>query len=294
MRSPVTWYGGKGNAVKCILPHLEAVPHRTYVEPFGGGASILLAKRPAPVEVYNDVHRDLVNLFKVIADETLFKEFQRRAALLPYSRQLFYEYRDTLADELDPVTRAVKFYVVARQCFSGSAAGGNASWSFSVTASRRGMSMTTSGWLSGIEALPALHARLQRVQIECADWTFILDTYDTPDTLFYLDPPYHMDTRSSNTYTHEMDDDGHRALVARLLTLRGKAVISGYDHAVYAPLTDAGWRKLSWDTVSSAAGRTRKTGIQGDGAALVRVKRTEVLWLSPGSASQMRLFGEDA
>ena len=66
MRSPIVWFGGKGNMVKKLLPYCD-VPHQTYVEPYGGGASLLFAKRPSPVEVYfvgnnGNGHSDLVQL----------------------------------------------------------------------------------------------------------------------------------------------------------------------------------------------------------------------------------------
>lgn len=90
MQSPVRWYGGKGKMTQKIVPVLQGIPHRVYVERLAGGASILLAKRPAPVEVYNDIYGDLVNLFKVIADPDLYTQFERRVWLLPCSRALFY------------------------------------------------------------------------------------------------------------------------------------------------------------------------------------------------------------
>ena len=64
IRAPFPWFGGKGSPKikKALLTALP--PHRFYVEPFGGGASILLAKTPAEVEVYNDVNRGVVNFFR--------------------------------------------------------------------------------------------------------------------------------------------------------------------------------------------------------------------------------------
>ena len=45
--------------------------------------------------------------------------------------------------------------------------------------------------LSRIEPiLEAAHERLEAVVFECLDWAELVSRYDTPDTLFYLDPPY--------------------------------------------------------------------------------------------------------
>jgi len=65
MRSPINWVGGKGNMVAKLLKYIP--PHYVYVEVFGGGASLLFAKKPSPVEVYNDIDVNLVNFFRYIA-----------------------------------------------------------------------------------------------------------------------------------------------------------------------------------------------------------------------------------
>ena len=51
LRSPITWFGGKGCFRRKLYPLLP--DHQAYVEPFGGGGSVLLGKDPAPIEVYN-------------------------------------------------------------------------------------------------------------------------------------------------------------------------------------------------------------------------------------------------
>ena len=70
MIKPLIWYGGKGLLAQKLVPLLPQ--HRIYVEPFAGGASVLFAKPPSPVEVLNDVHGDLVNFYRVLRDPALF------------------------------------------------------------------------------------------------------------------------------------------------------------------------------------------------------------------------------
>ena len=78
IRAPFPWFGGKGS-VKIKRTILDALPpHKFYLEPFGGGASILLSKPPAEVEVYNDVNRGIVNFFRVIASRDYFGPFMAR------------------------------------------------------------------------------------------------------------------------------------------------------------------------------------------------------------------------
>ena len=85
IRAPFAWFGGKGSPkIKSAL--LAALPpHRFYVEPFGGGASILLAKPPAEVEVYNDVNRGVVNFFRVLASRDYFGPFMSRVSTRSFS-----------------------------------------------------------------------------------------------------------------------------------------------------------------------------------------------------------------
>lgn len=285
MRSPIWWFGGKGRMVKKLLPLFP--PHHTYVEAFGGGASLLFAKRPSPVEVYNDLDGGLVNFFRVLRDPRRFKQLYRLVQSTPYAREEYDFCRETWQDCADDVERAWRWFVVARMSFSGRFGSGYGSV---VTTSDRGMAGTCSNWLSIIDQLPQIHARLMRVQIENSDWRVILDRYDTLDTLFYLDPPYLPDTRSSGKYKHELTLEDHADLVGVLLDIKGKAILSGYDHEVYTPLADAGWQKHTWATACYAAGRTRNSSLQGAGAALDKQARVECAWVSPGDSRQLGLF----
>ena len=255
---------------------LPLVPqHTTYCEVFGGGAALLFSKRPSPVEVYNDIDSALYEFFRVLADSALFEQFHRRVALLPYSRELYDECRATWEEQTDIVERVWRWYVVARQSFGGRFGGG---WGLVLAASTRGMAETTSTWISGLAELPAFHRRVQRVQIEHLDWRRCLEQYDTPETFFYLDPPYVTETRSAKRYAHELTMADHVELVERVQVLTGMVMLSAYPHDLYLPLAAAGWDETRFETACYAAGRTRATGIRGDGAALRMQARTEVVW----------------
>ncbi|MGB9887903.1 MAG: DNA adenine methylase [Moorellales bacterium] len=277
LRSPIMWYGGKGMMVKKLLPLIP--PHKIYVEVFGGGASLLFAKEPSEVEVYNDVDGGLVNFFRVLRDPEKFARFYHLVAFTPYSREEFNFCRKTWRDCEDEVERAYRWFVVARMSFSGAFA---RSWAFGVTCSHRGMSGAVSRWLSTLEMLPAIHERLMRVQIENQDFRELMPTYDTDDTFFYLDPPYVPDTRQEmGVYPCEMGLDDHREMVDLILGLKGAVMLSGYRHEVYLPLEEAGWERLDFETSCHAVGRTRITGIKGEGSATEAAPRVESVWLNP-------------
>ena len=289
MRSPIWWFGGKGPMTAKLLKLIP--PHRIYVEPFGGGASILFAKEPSQIEVYNDLDSGLVNFFRVLRDPKKFEKLHRLVYLTPYSREEYCFCRDTWQQCEDDVERAYRWFVVARMSFSGRF---GSSWSFGVTKSCRGMAGKCSQWLTTIEYLPEIHRRLMQVQIEHRDFREIFKIYDTPDTFFYCDPPYVPDTRRGGQYKHEMTLQDHQELVEILLQIKGKVILSGYSHAVYAPLEQNGWKLLNYKTACHAVGRTRATGILGDGAALEKQARIESVWVSPNAQDtgkqQLRLF----
>jgi DNA adenine methylase len=264
MRSPIRWYGGKGQMLAKLLPLLP--PHQTYVEPFAGGAAVFFAKAPAPVEVLNDVDSGLVNFYRVLRNPAQFAEFARLCELTPYSREEWQDCKAAWQAEPDPVTRAWAWFVWVRQSFGG---GGQtqAGWQLVVSDSTTGQAETVTNWLRAVTGLPAVHARLQMAQIEHQDWRGILDQYDAPATLFYCDPPYLQDTRGRHRYTHELTADDHVALVEGLLTVRGMVMLSGYIHPLYRPLEHAGWQRIDYATYATIA--QSQTG------------RTETIWLNP-------------
>lgn len=67
--APFGYFGGKAYLRTAIIPLIDAYPHRTYCEPFGGAGWVLFAKKPSPVEVYNDANKDVVAFFKVVVTE---------------------------------------------------------------------------------------------------------------------------------------------------------------------------------------------------------------------------------
>lgn len=277
--APFMWYGGKGNLVK----QLRMPPSKVYVEPYCGAASVFWHLTPRPVEVLNDLHSEIINLYRVLQDVGKFRELAHRLVWTPYSVD---EFRKALADEeRDDVGRAWAMFVRQNQGFGGHA-GTEGDWG-RVFVSKRGMAKNVAAWRTRLACLPVWHARLGRVQLDSRDALEVVRYWDGPAPLFYLDPPYVLETRvNGDVYQHEQDDAHHRALVELLLTIEGQAVLSGYDSEIYAPLAAAGWGVKRIETVCSAAGRVRGSKLRGTGAALEHVSRTEVVWTKENRAAR--------
>lgn len=282
--APVQWFGGKAKLTGWILPLLPQ--GATYVEPFCGAASLLWARFRTGVEVLNDIDDNIVNLFRVLQDPKAFQEFAHRITWTLYSRAELVR-AIGLRNSACPVERAWSFFLRVNQGFSGEPATSPGSWS--VTKTGRLGDLATSRWSSRLGCLEWWHSRLQRVFVEHTDALECIRRWDTPGTVFYCDPPYVLGTRTGGVYTHECSDDFHRDLVSALLSIQGAAALSGYESDIYAPFAAAGWTVHRRKTSAFAAGRDRRYGMTGSGAATRKAARTECLWVSPG-AGQLALL----
>jgi DNA adenine methylase len=220
------WYGGKFSHLGWLLPLLPQCHH--YCEPFSGSAAVLLNRFPSPVETYNDIDGDVVNFFRVLRDRS--EELIRVCALTPFSREEYYQAIHGSQHGISDVERARRFFIRARQTRTGLAQTASLGrWANCKNTSRSGMSGVVSRWLGGVEGLDEVADRIMRVQIENRPAIDVIKLYDSPNTLFYCDPPYVHSTRGdTKSYGFEMDDRQHRLLADTLKSIEGKAAISGY------------------------------------------------------------------
>lgn len=271
-RPALRWFGGKWKLAPWIISHFP--PHRVYVEPFGGAASVLLRKPRTYAEVYNDLDAHAVNLFRVLREPAQAARLIELLRLTPFARDEFkagYEPSD------DPIERARRLVAVAFMGF-GSNAHNFYPTGFRSNSNRSGTT-PSHDWANYPDALAATVERLQGVTIESRDACEVMARHDGPDTLHYVDPPYPWDTRSrgrSNDprrhgYTHELTDGDHAALLTFLRGLRGMVVLSGYRCTMYDDAL-GDWQRHDRDAYA-------------DGAR----PRIESLWLNPAAVSARQI-----
>ena len=277
MKSPIPIYGGKHYMTKFLLPHIPK--HEIYVEVFGGGAKLLLAKDISPTEVYNDIDSNLVNFFRVLRNKEQSERLIDMCKLTPYSREEFYEIRNDIDQTTDPIERAWKFFTVCRMAFAGRHK--SPSWARCLTRPSRNMALHVSSYISAIQDLEPLHERLFSVLIEHQDFKKIIPSCDNKNAFFYLDPPYvHSSRKGKDRYKHEMSNEDHLELVEIILSAKGKFIISGYENEIYSKLEKYGWKKFNYQTISWAA--ARKKG-EKKGEISKKQKREECIWKSPNA-----------
>lgn len=269
-RPILRYHGGKWKLAPWIIEHFPA--HRVYVEPFGGGASVLMRKARSYGEVYNELDGQIVNLFRVCREQP--DALISLLHMTPFARDEFLESYEPHAD---PVEQARRTVIRSFMGFGSAAACGEKT-GFRANSNRSGTT-PAHDWANFPTALRAIAERLKGVVIENRDAATVIRQHDGEQTLIYADPPYVHDTRSIGNpyckkgYRHEMSDDQHRELASVLREARGMVVLSGYGCDLYD-------RELypDWQRVERAA--------HADGAR----DRVEVLWLNDAaSRQQMRL-----
>jgi len=254
-RPALRYFGGKWRLAKWIISRFP--PHQVYVEPYGGGASVLLRKPRSRAEIYNDIDGEIVNFFRVLRDPELASRLEALVEMTPFARdelELAYEPIN------DPVEQARRTAVKSLMGYGTNAI--HRPSGFRSNSTRSGTTPATD-WMTWPAHIEALAARLRGVVIENRDALTLIDEHDSPRTLFYFDPPYFYATRPrTERYSIELSDDGHLALLARIQEVEGMVVLSGYASDLYDDVLE-GWRR---DEMPAMA----------DGAR----PRTEVLWMN--------------
>lgn len=275
VNSPLKWHGGKSYLAKQIValfppkcqnpnnPAKDDPGYLHYVEPYAGGLSALLANDPEGIsEVVNDKNSDLTRFWMVLQREDLFGIFQMLSQSTPFS-QAEWEMAESPYDHMPEgcpqrhVYEAHRFFVRCRQSLAGRM---DSFAPLSRTRTRGGMNEQVSAWLSAVEGLPAVHARLKRVVVLNDDALAVIRRQDGPRTLFYLDPPYLHSTRATTgEYEHEMDLEAHAELLDTLNQLKGRFLLSGYHSGLYDQWAAEGdYRCHEFDLPNNSAGGKSK------------------------------------
>jgi DNA adenine methylase len=189
-RSALRYFGGKWALAPWIIDHMPQ--HRVYVEPFGGAASVLLRKPRSRVEVYNELDDEIVGIFRVIQNPVQCRELIKRLRRTPYSRR---EFERAFEISTEPVERARRAIIRCYMSFHHSALFNPKKTTFADARHNRGGSSKSSEWASYPRTLAAVCRRLSSVIIENSDALRVIRVQDSPDTLFFVDPPYVMSTR---------------------------------------------------------------------------------------------------
>lgn len=264
--APVLRYpGAKWNLAPWILQHLPK--HHVYVEPFFGSGAVFFHKKPTRTEYINDLDGDIVNLFRVLREDTA--RLVELVEFTPWARE---EYIGSFDITPDPLERARRTLVRFWQAYGGTAHGRGyrSGWRHDGPQSGVGKGVT-SQWANMPARIQATALRLRHAMIENLPAIELLGRLNHENVLAYIDPPYVGRTRKWKAFYREemLDEAVHRDLLEFLLDFRGMVVLSGYATDLYDTLLS------DWLRVTRMA-QTEQAGV-----------REEVLWINPAAAKRL-------
>ncbi|GGC84403.1 DNA adenine methylase [Enterococcus wangshanyuanii] len=261
MKRILNYPGSKWNSADIIIGQMPK--HETYVEPFFGSGAVFFNKDKSKVETINDMDCRIVNFFRVCRDYP--DQLVDKVLMTPHSRQ---EYYNSYQVSKDPIEDARRFMVRCWQAI-GAKTSDRTGWRSIINPNGPD---TSGDWAKVWSRVEEVAYRLKGVQIENQDALKLLDRYNRPDVLTYVDPPYLLETRSKRLYQHEYSISDHEELLDLLTKFKGNVILSGYESKMYEKaLID--WNKISF-------------GVQAETGA----KRTEVLWMNYDPPGQLSLL----
>jgi len=219
----IPYMGGKFELGRKLIPMIP--PHVRYIEVFLGGGSMFFRKRKAKLNVLNDKHNDLINLYLSVMH--YWEIFMHDCESLLKSRTLYDGFKDELKEEIKykdmpyPL-RAAKYFYVIKNAFNvnfHNPISKEAEWNEKM-------------W----NCLDFSKKKLEDTMIENLDFRELLHRYPPrEDDFWYLDPPYVVAGERGDYYVHSLDMDDHEALFEmckKIDSEGGKFMVSYDDHAV--------------------------------------------------------------
>lgn len=254
---------------KHIIPLLPE--HKIYAEPFCGSAAMLFAKGiPDNIfatgsyrEVINDTNQFVVNFFRVLQNKDLFDELNHRIIYTPYSYVEYQKAVDILKNQSESASQielAWAFFYSINNSFANKLNGG---WMTSKLSSNNAQTH----YVRSLK-LTDVRERFKLVYIDNRDAVKFIEKWDSPETCFYVDPPY-PDTAQGHYSGYTQQDFEH--LLATLNGIQGKFVLSCYDN----PAVPDYWERHHFDSVALSTGKTRNSKHTDHSGS----KRTECVWV---------------
>ena len=263
--TPFGYYGSKQRLASQMLRYLPE--HHCWIELFGGSLALTMAKRPAPIEIVNDLDDEIVNVFEQLRNHS--DELVRQIALTPYARVEHARSRSPLPTD-SGLERARKFLVQAMTSINGVVGGHQGGFSVSNTYTREGREARVNRWRRYPERLAAVIDRLKDVRVEHQEAGKLLGQFaDRPATAVYIDPPYLAD-RADGYRVEAQCTDYHTALLKQAIECSCMIMVSGYASTLYKETLG---KMGKWQCV--------KLGAATQGTNGKRYAREEVLWLNP-------------
>jgi DNA adenine methylase len=256
IKTPISYYGGKKQMLKYILPLIP--DHKVYSEPFFGGGAVFFAKKEAKCEMINDINHNVINFYRVY--QTRPAELNERVKVSLFARHYHNQAREIYRnpDLHSDIDRAWAFWFLANACFNGDLYG-NMKFSRADDRSYKFIQSAKENLIN-----PLTIKRIEKAQIDCRDALLVLEAMDQPKTFHYVDPPY-MNADQGHYTGYTLSD--YQNLLTKLSTLKGRFLLSCYPDE----LVEIYAKEYKWQ-VHGIQMRASASAIHGK-----RVMKTELL-----------------
>ena len=263
MKAIMKYPGSKWSIAEWIISFFPE--HHSYLEAFFGSGAVLFNKPRSNIETVNDLDGNVVNLFEWIKKDP--ERLAHEIYWTPYARQVYEDAFAAVPE--DSLQKAVNFYIRLNMGHGFRTTGEKVGWKNDIRGRER--AYATQDWCNLPEKIIQAAERLRGVQIENKPAVELIQKFNYPNVLVYLDPPYVLSTRCRKQYRLEMDDKDHNDLMDVCLAHKGPVILSGYDNDLYKDRL-RGWHREETSCYSQACKKTR-----------------EVLWMNFKPDIQMRI-----
>ncbi len=213
------------------------------IDLFGGSFCVSLNYERNVIKTANELNRDITNFFEVLRNHE--DELVELLLKTPCSE---LEYKNAWEFSENKIEQARRFYIRVRQSFFGlGAQRKNKGFHLAKKKVNASGGETVSRWNNAILKLYKVADVIRNnFQIINSSYDTCIDRLDFENAFFYADPPYTKKSRKSfNDYKFEFSDEDHYNLSNKLHSIKGLAMVSGYDCELMNELYKD-WRKVKF------------------------------------------------
>jgi len=209
----IPYLGEKSKFASFINPNIPK-DITTYVEPFGGAMGVFFSLDFSKFRdvkfVYNDINNLNYNLFYLLKNDRRFIEIIKG---IKVDKEYYQKSIKEIFEDTDLMTKAINWLVVLT-CSAPNQIGKD-SWRGDTE-----FEVFKLKW-------KAYEPHLNKVsEILNVDYKEVIEKYDSPETFFYLDPPYM--GREKYYINHDFNENSHYELASQLNTIKGRFLLSYY------------------------------------------------------------------
>jgi DNA adenine methylase len=175
-----------------------------YIEPFAGGAGVYWVKKPSVAEILNDKDKALIQAYKNVQNVVVPDDYKKYGSIKS-TEQLTAFMRSPPKNSFEKFLKDITKY-----CYT-----------FSSKGVGKAYERQNGSIIGKVPLIPKYQERMKNTKFLSQDYKTIIKKYDSPHTLFYLDPPYE---ESKGIYKNHSID--YVEMVKLLKNIKGIFVLS--------------------------------------------------------------------